>query len=74
MGALPGFFDLGRVSAPDLAAIIAISAVVPMLGNLGLALFLDRARRLHSSPGSVRRLNIASGVLLVGVGLVIPFL
>jgi threonine/homoserine/homoserine lactone efflux protein len=74
MGALPGFFDLGRVSAPDLAAIIAISAVVPMLGNLGLALFLDRARQLLSSAAAVRRLNVTSGVLLVGVGLVIPFL
>lgn len=74
MGALPGFFDLGRVTAPDIAAIIAISAFVPMVGNLGLAYFLDRARRLLSSPESVRRLNITSGVLLIGVGLVIPFL
>lgn len=74
MGALPGFFDLGRITAPDIAAIIAISAFVPMLGNLGLALFLDRARQLLSSPESVRRLNVASGVLLIGVGVVIPFL
>jgi threonine/homoserine/homoserine lactone efflux protein len=74
MGALPGFFDLGRVTAPDIAAIIAISAVVPMVGNLGLALFLDRARQLLSSPAAVRRLNLTSGVLLIGVGLAIPFL
>ena len=73
MGFLPGFFDLSRVTAPDIAAILAISAFVPMLGNLGLALFLDRARRLLQSPAAVRRLNIGSGVLLVLVGLVIPF-
>lgn len=73
MGFLPGFFDLSRVTAPDIAAIIAISAVVPMIGNLGLALFLDRARQLLSSPESLRRLNIGSGVLLILVGLVIPF-
>ncbi|MFN3293920.1 MAG: LysE family translocator [Gemmobacter sp.] len=73
MGFLPGFFDLSRVTAPDIAAILAISALVPMLGNLGLALFLDRARRLLQSPAAVRRLNIGSGVLLVLVGLVIPF-
>lgn len=73
MGALPGFFDLGTLQAPDIIAIIAISALVPMVGNLGLAWFLDRARRLLSSPESVRRLNIGSGVLLILVGLVIPF-
>jgi threonine/homoserine/homoserine lactone efflux protein len=74
MGALPGFFTLDRLTAADVAAIIAISAIIPMVGNLGLALFLDRARQLLSSPESVRRLNVTSGILLIGVGLVIPFL
>lgn len=73
MGFLPGFFDLGRVTLPDIAAILAISALVPMVGNLGLALFLDRARRLLSSPSAMRRMNMGSGVLLIVVGLVIPF-
>lgn len=73
MGVLPGFFDLSRVTAPDIVAIIAVSALVPMLGNLCLALFLDRARRLLQSPAALRRLNVISGLLLVGVGLVIPF-
>ncbi|MBL4928356.1 LysE family translocator [Fuscibacter oryzae] len=74
MGALPGFFDLGKLTAFDITAIIAISAFVPMLGNLGLALFLDRARQLLSSPQSVRRLNMISGCLLLCVAAVIPFL
>lgn len=74
MGALPGFFALDRLTGPDIAAIIAVSAAVPMLGNLGLALFLDRARQLLSSPAAMRRMNVASGVLLICVGLVIPFL
>lgn len=73
MGALPGFFDLGALQTVDIIAIICISAFVPMIGNLGLAYFLDRARRLLSSPQAVRRLNIGSGCLLVLVGLVIPF-
>lgn len=73
MGVLPGFFDLSRVTGWDVAAILAISALVPMLGNLGLALFLDRARQLLQSPDSLRRVNVGSGVLLVLVGLVIPF-
>jgi threonine/homoserine/homoserine lactone efflux protein len=74
MGALPGFFTLETLTATDIAAIILISALVPMAGNLGLALFLDRARQLLSSPESVRRLNVTSGILLIGVGLVIPFI
>lgn len=73
MGFLPGFFDLSQVSMPDISAILAISAVVPLLGNLGLALFLDRARRLLQSPRAIRRLNITSGLLLIAVGLAIPF-
>jgi threonine/homoserine/homoserine lactone efflux protein len=74
MGALPGFFALDRLTAVDIGLIIGISALVPMAGNLGLALFLDRARQLLSSPENLRRLNVVSGVLLIGVGLAIPFL
>ncbi len=74
MGALPGFFTLETLTSADVVAIIALSALIPMAGNLGLALFLHRARQLLSSPESVRKLNITSGVLLIGVGLVIPFL
>jgi threonine/homoserine/homoserine lactone efflux protein len=74
MGALPGFFTLGTLTGVDIALIILISAVIPMVGNLGLALFLDRARQLLSSPESLRKLNVTSGVLLIGVGLAIPFL
>lgn len=74
MGALPGFFRLDGLTGFDVAAIIALSALIPMAGNLGLALFLDRARRLLSSPENVRKLNVISGALLIGVGLAIPFL
>lgn len=68
MGVLPGFFDLSRVNALDITAILAISALVPALGNITLALFLDRARQLLSSPASIRKLNLCSGILLIGVG------
>ena len=74
MGALPGFFDLSRITLADTLAIIAISALVPMTGNLGLSLFLDRARRLLQSPAAIHRLNLISGMLLIGVALAIPFL
>ena len=71
MGVLPGFFDLSRLTAPDIAVILAVSATVPAIGNMSLALFLDRARRLLSSPRRLRRMNVISGILLIGVGLVI---
>ena len=71
MGVLPGFFDLSRVNGADIAAILTVSASIPMIGNLGLALFLDRARKLVSSPESIRKMNRFSGVLLIGVGIVI---
>jgi threonine/homoserine/homoserine lactone efflux protein len=73
MGALPGFFDLSRLTAWDIAAIISISAGVTLAGNLALALFLGRARALLSSPIALRRMNLGSGVLLILVGVVIPF-
>jgi threonine/homoserine/homoserine lactone efflux protein len=73
MTALPGFFTLDALTALDIVLIIVISTLIPMIGNLGLALFLDRARQLLSSPESLRRLNIISGLLLIAVGLIIPF-
>ena len=71
MGMLPGFFDLGRVTGPDIAAICAVSFAVPLVGNLALALSLDRVRRLVTSPGALARLNLWAGLLLIGVGVVI---
>lgn len=71
VGVLPGFFDVGRVGIPDIAAIVAMSAFIPLAGNLCLALFVDRMRRFLKDGQAVRRLNIGSGLLLVCVGLTI---
>lgn len=73
MGVLPGFFDLTSVSAWDIAAICTISFLVPLTGNLIVAVFVDRARQLLTSGSALKRTNIIAGVLLIGVGLVIPF-
>jgi len=72
MGVLPGFFDLTDLSWVDIAVICFLSFLVPLLGNLVLALFVDRARQLLKSPEALRRMNVVSGVLLICVGLVIP--
>ena len=73
MGVLPGFFDLTRLTLSDMAAIAVLSALVPLIGNLVLALMIDRAKRLLKSPSAIRRMNLIAGVMLIFVGLIIPF-
>lgn len=72
MGMLPGFFDLTRLTALDVLIIVVLSMIVPLLGNLTMALFIDRARRMVSSPKALRRMNLIAGALLICVGLIIP--
>ncbi|MEN8836652.1 MAG: LysE family translocator [Celeribacter marinus] len=73
MGLLPGFFDLSSLTAPDIMVICAISAVVPLIGNLILALFVSRIRGLLTSSGALSRMNRTAGILLIFVAFVIPF-
>lgn len=73
MGVLPGFFDLGRITPADIAVVVGLSFIVPLVGNLGLALFVDRVRRVMTSPRALRRTNLVAGWLLILVGLIIPF-
>jgi threonine/homoserine/homoserine lactone efflux protein len=74
MGMLPGFFDLGGLTWPDIAVIVALSMVVPLFGNIVMAAFIHRLRALLSSPAALRRLNIAAGLLLIVVAAIIPFI
>jgi threonine/homoserine/homoserine lactone efflux protein len=74
MGVLPGFFDLRDVTASDTAAIILASVAIPLIGNLILAAFVGRLRSLITTPGTLRRINIVSGLLLILVGVLIPLL
>lgn len=71
MGLLPGFFDLGALNARDIAAICVLSAIVPLFGNLVLALSVDRVRAFMSSPVALKRMNLTAGILLICVGIVI---
>jgi len=68
MGVLPGFFDITTLNGWDIAAIAAISMLVPLAGNIALAAFLGRTRALISSPSALRRINICSGSALILVG------
>ncbi len=71
MGVLPGFFDITTLTGTDIAIILALSGLIPFLGNLALATFFDRARRVVSSPARLRRMNVGAGILLMGVGVAI---
>jgi threonine/homoserine/homoserine lactone efflux protein len=71
MGMLPGFFDLTTITALDIAAIAAVSCLVPLVGNTGFAFLVDRARRRFSSPGRLARINRIAGGLLIGVAVLI---
>ena len=73
MGVLPGFFDLTQLTWVDIAVICLLSMIVPLVGNLFLALFVDRARQLMTSPTALQRTNVIAGLLLIAVGFVIPF-
>ncbi|MEN8896466.1 MAG: LysE family translocator [Yoonia sp.] len=74
MGMLPGFFDLTALTWLDIAAICFLSFLVPLIGNLILAASIHRAKAFLISPTALRRTNITSGILLILVGLAIPFL
>jgi threonine/homoserine/homoserine lactone efflux protein len=73
-GILPGFFALGVLTWPDIAVICALSAGLPLIGNLALCWFIGQARAILSSPRALRRVNLTAGALLIAVGLLIPFL
>jgi threonine/homoserine/homoserine lactone efflux protein len=74
MGVLPGFFDLRQVTVIDVALIVGVSVAIPLIGNLMLAASVGRIRGLITRPGTLRRINIVSGVLLILVGVLIPVL
>lgn len=74
MGILPGFFDLAALTRMDVAAIVALAAVIPLAGNLVLGLFIGRVRAMLRNPATIRRTNLIAGGLLIAVGLVVPWL
>lgn len=74
IGVLPGFFDLRVVTWVDVAAIIAVSVTIPLLGNLAIAAFVGKIRGLMTNTDTLKRINIVAGCLLILVGLLIPFI
>lgn len=73
MGLLPGFFDLRNLTGWDIAAIVAVSQMVPLIGNLTMAALIDRMRGRIGSPSAIRKTNLVAGWLLIVVAGIIPF-
>lgn len=71
VGILPNLFPMASLTGADITVIIAMSAVVPFLGNVFWAFAAHSARRLLRSPKAVRRVNQVSGGALIGAGGVI---
>ena len=71
MGLLPTFFDLSRVTPADIAAIVALSMLLPMVGNLIVALSIDRVRATLTSEAARRRIDRVAGGLMIAAGIVI---
>ena len=73
MGVLPSFFDLKYVTGLDIVVIVSVSVATPLLGNLILAGFVNKIRSILTSSRVIAGINKVSGLLLIFVGLVIPF-
>ena len=71
MALLPTFFDFTIITVLDIVAICVASFLVPLLGNLTLALFVGQIRQFLKSPKAIRRTNLTAGAGLIGVGGVI---
>ncbi len=74
MGVLPGFFDLTNLTRLDIVFILILSVLVPFAGNLLLAAMVDKMCATLTSPKSLKRIAFGSGLMLIGVGLIIPLL
>lgn len=73
MGLLPGFFDLAVINSVDIIAIVTLSFMVPLVGNLFVAGLVHRLRDMLTTPAALRRVNLVAAGLMIIVGAVIPF-
>lgn len=69
LGILPGFFDIDSLTTADITAVVLCSALVPFAGNLLFITAVNKARTWLTSDSARRRLNLATGLILIAVGL-----
>jgi threonine/homoserine/homoserine lactone efflux protein len=68
---LPTFLDLSTVTIRDFTVMMAVVVSVSFVVYSGYMLLIERAKNLIISTRSVKRLNQATGVMLIGSGVAI---
>jgi threonine/homoserine/homoserine lactone efflux protein len=68
---LPTFLDLSKASVSDFAVMMAVVFGVSFVVYSSYMLMIERARQLIASTRTVKRLNQATGVMLIGSGVAI---
>jgi threonine/homoserine/homoserine lactone efflux protein len=68
---LPTFLDLSKASVRDFSVMMTVVVVVSFVVYSGYMLMIERARRLIASTRTVKRLNQATGVMMIGSGVAI---
>jgi threonine/homoserine/homoserine lactone efflux protein len=68
---LPTFLDLSTIGVRDFVVMMSVVVVVSFVVYLGYMLMVERARRMLASTTAVRRLNQATGVMLIGSGVAV---
>ncbi len=67
-GFFPAFIDLSTISYFDTSLIIVMVVVAIVSVKLGYAFMADRASLLFKNSKAIKRINIAAGAVMIGVG------
>ena len=68
---LPTFLDLSIATARDFAILMSVVVGVSFIVYSGYILMMAKARRMLSSTRMIKRLNQATGAMLIGSGVVV---
>jgi len=72
LGLFPALFDLSAFNYVD-TGIIMLLAIVAISTKLSYAFMADRASLLFKNPSAINKLNIAAGIIMIGVGIYVVF-
>ena len=70
-GFFPAFLDLSTISCFDTAIVIMLAIVAIVSVKLGYAFMADNASHLFRSSGMIKRINIAAGAIMIGIGVLV---
>ncbi len=63
------YIDLTTLSAIQTDILVSVSIAAVAMAKLSYALLAHRARAILNSPGTLKRINIVVGCIIVGTGL-----